>query len=126
VTRADIERLGATSMEELFRSVVRNQGSDLFIQEGSPPTYRVNGDVRRLSEESTSAEASQRLFESILDPHQQETFTKRGEADSAFDLLVGHDHPVNVRCACVPVTPCVLAHRVSLFAARPNDRLITE
>src|SRR5262249_39233689 len=77
---------GLGGLEELFRHVVQYEGSDLFIQADAPPSFRVDGFVRNLSNEPTSADLAKRLFESILNPHQQEQYVAAGEVDSAFDL----------------------------------------
>ena len=42
---------------------------------------------------------------------------REGRAEAGLDLRVGHDRPVHVRRARVPVAPRVLARRVGLRAA---------
>jgi twitching motility protein PilT len=73
-------------IEDLFRHMVKEEGSDLFLQAESPPSFRVNGYVQRITNVPTPPSLTQRLFETILSQHQQEQFIKTGEVDTAVDL----------------------------------------
>ena len=81
---------------KLFVKLVRFEGSDLFIQAGSPPSARVDSNVRLLANEPTTNADAQRLFESILNAFQQEAFTKTGEVDAAVEIPEAGRFRVNV------------------------------
>src|SRR5271169_3118602 len=62
-------------------------GSDLHIKAGSPPRIRVAGALRTLDDEpSFTAEETQELAESIMQPAILEVFNEHHEADFAYSL----------------------------------------
>ncbi len=85
-TSAIRERAATDAIEALFKHVVRYEGSDLFLQSDSPPSFRVDGHVQRISNSPTPRALMKRLFESILAKHQQEQFHRTGEVDTALDM----------------------------------------
>jgi hypothetical protein len=49
-----------------------------------------------------------------------------GESDSAFNLIVRDNYPVDVASASVPVSPRVFVVSVSLLETRSDERRISE
>jgi twitching motility protein PilT len=72
--------------EELFRHLVKEQGSDLILRVNGKPSVRIDGKVRFVSDIAMTSAAAQELFEKVLDQRQQDHFWKTGEADSAYEI----------------------------------------
>jgi twitching motility protein PilT len=72
--------------DDLFRHLVKAQGSDLIVRVAGRPSVRVDGKVRFVSEEVVTAAAAQEIFTSVLDERQQDQFFRTGEVDSAYEI----------------------------------------
>jgi twitching motility protein PilT len=73
-------------IDEYFDIIVKNNASDLHMQEGQPPKMRLHGDIQRISDHIlTKAEMEQMLSE-VVGPRRWEKFVKTGDADCAYEL----------------------------------------
>jgi twitching motility protein PilT len=72
--------------DDLFRSLVQAEGSDLIVRVNGRPSIRVDGRVRFVSDEVVPAAVAQELFERLLDERQQDQFFRTGEVDSAYEV----------------------------------------
>ena len=72
-------------IDELFSNMVKFNASDLHVKAGSPPVYRVDGQLRRTKAEELSAEEIEALVGEWLGEGQVARLRKEGSLD------VGHD-----------------------------------
>ena len=73
-------------IDEIFRQLVKAQGSDLIVRVNGRPSIRVDGQVKFLDDTPVSAALAQELFERVLDERQQDQFFRTGEVDSAYEF----------------------------------------
>lgn len=66
---------------QLLQFAVDHEASDLILTAGSPPAFRINGDLRLLSGKAMSPEAVRRLIYSALTDDQVARFEARRELD---------------------------------------------
>ncbi|MCL2095091.1 type IV pilus twitching motility protein PilT [Candidatus Saccharibacteria bacterium] len=71
-------------IETLLDTAVNRNASDLHIQVGSPPTFRINGQLIPYSGEPLSQEAVLALVHAVLDVEQQKLLESDRELDTAF------------------------------------------
>ena len=71
---------------QLLQFAVDKRASDLIVTAGSPPAFRINGELRFLSGQSLPAEASRRLIYAALSDDQIARFERHHELD--FSLTV--------------------------------------
>jgi len=72
--------------DDLFRHLVKLQGSDLIVRVGGRPSVRVDGKVRFVTESPVPAATAQEIFTRVLDERQQDQFFRTGEVDSAYEI----------------------------------------
>jgi twitching motility protein PilT len=72
--------------DDLFRHLVKAQGSDLIVRVSGRPSIRVDGKVRFVSDDIVTASVAQELFTRVLDERQQDQFFRTGEVDSAYEI----------------------------------------
>lgn len=72
--------------EDLIRSLVTAQGSDLILRVHGKPAIRVDGRVKFVSDAPVSPALAQEMFERVLDENQKAHFFRTGEADAAFEI----------------------------------------
>jgi twitching motility protein PilT len=60
--------------------------SDLHLSIGTPPVYRLHGNLQRIEEESLSPQDTQRIVEEILTEEQLRTFNATGELDFSYSI----------------------------------------
>src|SRR5882724_4035470 len=72
--------------DDLFRHLVKAQGSDLIVRVGGRPSVRVDGKVRFITESPVPAATAQEIFARVLDERQQDQFFRTGEVDSAYEI----------------------------------------
>ncbi len=79
---------GAESLkiQQLFKLMVDNGGSDLHLTPGTPPAMRVNGDIVRVKLPALDASSSKSLIYQILSEEQRNEFEKNLELDLAFGI----------------------------------------
>jgi twitching motility protein PilT len=73
-------------INELLKTVVTNQASDLHVKVGSPPCIRVNGELVDFDLDPPAPEDVERLALSIMNEAQKEIFEKSKVADFAYTL----------------------------------------
>jgi pilus retraction protein PilT len=70
-----------TALEPLLREMVAAGASDLFLAEGRPPSWRIDGMVTVTLYPPTAREAVDELMNSILRPAQKQDFERTGDLD---------------------------------------------
>lgn len=70
----------------LMKTMFENNASDLHLRVGTPPTFRVNGTLRRAQMDPVTFEELDRVCAEIMRPDQKETFDKTNELDFAIGL----------------------------------------
>jgi twitching motility protein PilT len=75
-------------VEEALRALVEKRGSDLHLKVGSPPLYRVNGELQLdASAEPVSAEDTGRSLRTLLtDEAKLDEFAREHEVDFSFEI----------------------------------------
>jgi len=71
-------------VDQLFRALVKVEGSDLHMQVGSPPMIRAQGEMRTLKRGPIDTEEMVRLLVPMMDKRNQRIFRKEGGADFAY------------------------------------------
>ncbi len=79
---------GASNLQiqQLFKVMVDNGGSDLHISVGSAPGMRIHGEIVRVKVGSLSAEDTKRLVYQVMSPSQQAEFEKNLDLDFSFGI----------------------------------------
>src|SRR2546427_6580238 len=72
------------SMSDLLQMVVSENGSDLHVRVGTPPTIRVHGILHRVEGPPLTAEDSEELMRSITSEDHIQHVRERGGADFGF------------------------------------------
>lgn len=86
---------GGIDMRSLFHSAFRHGASDIHLAAGTPPVFRVNGELRPLVSEILSPHQVRRLLFSMLSYPQREQFELEKELDFAISLSSGIRFRVN-------------------------------
>jgi twitching motility protein PilT len=73
-------------IQQLFKLMVENGGSDLHLTVGTPPGLRVNGEIVRVKIPALSAADTKRLIYQILTEDQKNEFEKNMELDFSFGI----------------------------------------
>lgn len=73
-------------IQQLFKLMVENGGSDLHLSVGSSPGLRVNGEIVRVKVPALSAADTKRLIYQILTEEQKNEFEKNLELDFSFGI----------------------------------------
>ncbi len=73
-------------MQQLLKSCVQEQASDLHLVEGSPPVLRVNGTMIRIKTPALSSQDIKNLAYSIITDAQKNKFEKTRELDFGFSI----------------------------------------
>src|SRR4051812_40481720 len=77
-----LNREGQTARLEQWLEILRAQGgSDLYLVAGLPPSIRVHGMVRQLTEPVLDGEEIEESVLPALPPHAAQSFRTRGYAD---------------------------------------------
>ncbi len=76
----------SVKIQQLFKLMVENGGSDLHITVGTPPGLRVNGEVVRVKTPALTAADTKRLIYQILTEDQKNEFEKELELDFSFGI----------------------------------------
>lgn len=74
------------SLQELLSSMVENGASDLHITAGTPPVFRINGDLVRMEGEPMTATDTRALCYSILNESQKKRLEEEWELDLSFGI----------------------------------------
>ena len=73
-------------MQELFKQMVELDASDLHLTAGSPPTFRINEDLRPSQQAPLKPEETRALAYSLLSSQQIAAFEKQLEMDMSFGI----------------------------------------
>jgi twitching motility protein PilT len=74
-------------IDELFRYLIANKGSDLHLSEGQPPKIRVHGAVVAIPDKPVlSGEDFHQLLREICDPQAFDRFVATGDLDFAYEM----------------------------------------
>jgi twitching motility protein PilT len=73
-------------IQQLFKLMVENGGSDLHLTVGTPPGLRVNGEIVRVKIPALTAADTKRLIYQILTEEQKNEFEKNMELDFSFGI----------------------------------------
>jgi len=71
--------------DKLLKVMVEKGASDLFITAGKPPMLKVNGKLYNAGKSELSPEQSRELVFGVMNPDQQEAFTKEHECNFAIN-----------------------------------------
>ncbi len=74
------------SIDNLFRTVVKNDASDLHLAQGQPPKMRVHGAIQYINTEILTEENLSLLLKDICEDINWEKFTETGDLDFAYEL----------------------------------------
>jgi twitching motility protein PilT len=74
------------NFKQAISQMVSNNGSDLLLKVGRPPTVRVNGELRGLDMQPLKPEDLKTLAEQIMTPRQVKEFSEKKEADFAIGV----------------------------------------
>lgn len=96
----------ANYVQALLKRAVDQQASDLFVTTGAPPSAKVNGKVKPLTEQKLAVEQAQMLVRSIMTDKQVAGFEESGEANFAISL------------------PGVARFRVNAFKQRGSEGMV--
>ncbi len=82
-------------IDELFRYLIANKGSDLHLSEGQPPKIRVHGAVIAIpDQEVLLGESFKDLLAEICDPRAFQRYLELGDLDFAYEM----DEASRFRC----------------------------
>ncbi len=73
-------------IDNYFRQLVEQGGSDLHLSEGEPPKMRVHGDIVAMEDTRLSHEDMVELMEPICPPKLWKSYTEGGDADFAYEM----------------------------------------
>jgi twitching motility protein PilT len=76
----------APDLETLLTIMVRENASDLIVKTGSYPALRVDGRIRFVSDQKTTAEFANSMLSRILNDTYLQIFLERGEVDTSYEM----------------------------------------
>lgn len=76
----------AFNFKQAISQMVQQNGSDLLLKVGRPPTVRVNGELATLAMQPLKPEDLKTLAEQIMTPRQVKEFAEKKEADFAIGV----------------------------------------
>ncbi len=71
-------------MQNLLKTMVEKEGSDLFITAGFPPAIKIDGEVHKASEQALTPEQSSVIVRSIMNDKQAKEFDATKESNFAI------------------------------------------
>ena len=74
------------NLNELIKTMVQKDASDLYITVGAPPMYRIEGDVYAMSPTKLTPEMTKAIANQFLSDEQKEKFEKENEIDLAYSI----------------------------------------
>src|SRR5512136_1887553 len=77
---------GQLSVDDLLRTAVERDASDIHIKAESPPLLRIYGELIPMDLPPLSVEEAKRLSFHILSPEDRETFERQWELDLGYEL----------------------------------------
>ncbi|MFB3896064.1 MAG: type IV pilus twitching motility protein PilT [bacterium] len=82
-------------INELLVEMGEKKASDLHLQEGSPPTYRIDGRLEPINAPPLTATDVQQIFESIAPPRLVEKFKEESAVDFAYAIPPLYRYRIN-------------------------------
>ncbi|MBI3828217.1 MAG: type IV pilus twitching motility protein PilT [Planctomycetes bacterium] len=73
-------------IDRLFAAVMKTGASDLHLKAGSPPLFRIQGQVVRAKSPPLSADQVRQLIKDLIGPKQDKDIEERGAADFAYGV----------------------------------------
>ncbi|MGB1310622.1 MAG: PilT/PilU family type 4a pilus ATPase [Leucothrix sp.] len=73
-------------VHNLLRNVLKLKGSDLFVTAGAPPSVKINGAMKHLSNQPLSEDQSRMLVRSIMNDKQMRNFEEYMEGNFSISL----------------------------------------
>ena len=74
------------ALEQLLTSMLQNKASDLHVTAGSPPTFRVHGNLIRAKMPPLTPDETKAVCFSVLSESQKEEFQKNRQVDLSFTV----------------------------------------
>jgi twitching motility protein PilT len=74
------------TLEDLLAQLKDQKGSDLHINVGLPPMFRIHGELTRASLPPVNEEKASRLLQSILNEEQRRKFEQHWEIDFSYEV----------------------------------------
>jgi twitching motility protein PilT len=74
------------NIHALMKMMFDNNASDLHLRVGTPPTFRINGELYRAQMDPVAFDDMERVCIEIMKPEQKEVFDKTNEMDFAIGL----------------------------------------
>lgn len=87
--KAPAEARGEPQVNQLFRMVMKHEGSDLHLKVGLPPMMRLKNAIRQMQMPPLTQEQMERLLYPILSERSRAIFEETGGAD--FAHIIGDD-----------------------------------
>ncbi len=76
----------AIELEKLLHFAIKNNGSDLILTVGCPPSLRVDGTVRNISKRNLEKSDTQNLLKSLLKASKQQELDELGSTDFSMSF----------------------------------------
>ncbi|PID45413.1 MAG: type IV pili twitching motility protein PilT [Proteobacteria bacterium] len=73
-------------MHNLMRNLLKQKGSDLFVTAGAPPSAKINGAMKPLSDRPLSEDQARMLVRSIMNDKQMRNFEEHMEGNFSVSL----------------------------------------
>lgn len=80
----------------MLESMVVLKASDLYINAGAPPTFKVNGELRVITEKPLEPDHIHKLVTAVLDDEQRQRFENQMELDISLQLKKGGRFRLNI------------------------------
>ncbi|MHC1682094.1 MAG: type IV pilus twitching motility protein PilT [Clostridiaceae bacterium] len=93
-------------IEELFVFAIELKASDIHLSVGSPPVFRINGELKFMAMNNLTPEATTHLVKEVLTESSYEEYISEGEYDCAYEV------------------PGVGRFRANIFKKMGNDALV--
>jgi twitching motility protein PilT len=101
-------------MKKLLRYAFDKGASDLHLTVGTPPVFRIDGDLKRLNIPPLTPDDARALAREIMDDQMFERFTEKGEVDFSYSLAGVSRFRVNAyhQRGCIGIVARVIPHRI--------------
>jgi twitching motility protein PilT len=80
---------GEPAVNQIFRTVMLHEGSDLHLKAGLPAMMRLRGVIQRMNTKSLTQEDCEKLLYPVLSEKQRHVLDEKGGAD--FSYVIGQD-----------------------------------
>ena len=73
-------------LDPLLKSMIEKDASDLFVSAGSPPAYKIHGEIKPAGAEPLSDDVCQKLLYELINEEQRERFERENDLDFAYEI----------------------------------------